>query len=437
MTIKSTLEDLARTAGVVSSSAWSELKKTPDRLRTADAAIQTGVERTRGTTRALGRAVRHGYDNLGYYALLNTGLLIGANYAINQMQMRSGEHRDFVSLTSYAGATAGVLGANALGTYLLKKWHEHRGKGPADVIKRNWKAQALKVAAVFSLYSFGGGEKAVRGFESDYKTAKSKVVRMWNQLTESPASVSDITPIEDAESGTQGTSYDLKRGPKCAEQYSDIYQTAVEGAGITDRVERRALVRVLKMATEHESDCKADAISVDGAVGPLQLMPHTAELLGLKVYMPNQLSEIYKKEKGQIPKSRRDEYVAAWLAARDIWNEQSPDSFPIKDERVDPQKGSQAGARHFLDSYKHFRNTRSYSSDEAIRFALLAHNMGRYGADVAGGRGKLSSQRAIDYGIEAYFNPAGKKGQARLDALANVEQAKSYVPLVESKGKNY
>jgi soluble lytic murein transglycosylase-like protein len=131
---------------------------------------------------------------------------------------------------------------------------------------------------------------------------------------------------------------------------------------------------LLAAQVDQESSYEIEAISDHGAMGLLQLMPATARELGLKAL-------------DNLPGWTSHAYLGF---ARDA-----------KDERLDPEKNLDAGARYLRIQYDHFPEIPD--PQERWKFALASYNGGRGHINNA-----LRAARIAEFGLEPLAPRPGK-----------------------------
>lgn len=128
---------------------------------------------------------------------------------------------------------------------------------------------------------------------------------------------------------------------------------------------------IIKSIIQKESSFKQNAVSLVGAVGLMQLMPHTAQRLGLRnIYKGDEFSEMYKKfVKREITADELKAYQIQYVTElKNAIQGKSTEGLILIDDRFDPEKNINAGTFYFAKLY------RLYGSD--LRLALAAYNWG-------------------------------------------------------------
>lgn len=132
---------------------------------------------------------------------------------------------------------------------------------------------------------------------------------------------------------------------------------------------------VIKSLIYQESRFKTNAISPVGAAGLMQLMPHTAQRLGMRsIYLGDEFSDMYKKfikkeislDEFRSYEKKYSDDLKAKIAFLKSLGEQ--DEIALIDNRFDPEENINAGTAYFAKLLK------LYNGD--LRLALVAYNAG-------------------------------------------------------------
>ncbi len=160
---------------------------------------------------------------------------------------------------------------------------------------------------------------------------------------------------------------------RAVKQVFEKYGSQVDSASLKYGLDRNLLAGI--MSTESNAD--PYAISPCGAAGLMQLMPHTADELGVKpVYRLDYYLELHKRnkaEKKEMP-SCIQEYADSLSEAK---KGRSPDELKAIDGRFDVGQNIDAAANYLKSLIKKYER----NGEEKYKLAIAAYNSGPWRID--------------------------------------------------------